>query len=114
MITFFFGGGGPLVGTPSGEKRSRPMVSSGKPLGHSSTDLCPWSKNYTPERDAGGTRDHFGSGRQCSPREVNTSAQASMITFVLFCGKRQLPFLLIVHYNNYIDLFIINYRITSL
>ena len=57
-------------GCTSGEKWSRPMASSGKPLGHSSTDLCPGSKNYTPERDAGGTRDHFGNGRQCSPRRT--------------------------------------------
>ena len=69
FLFFFLGGGGPL-GSPSGEKRSRSMASSGKPLGHSSTDLCPGSKNYTPERDAGGTRDHFGNGRQCSPRRT--------------------------------------------
>ena len=45
-------------GCTSGEKRSRPMASSGKPLGHSSTDLRPGSKNITPER--GGVNVHLG------------------------------------------------------
>ena len=50
------------LGCPSEEKQSQPVASSGKPLGHSLTDLCPGSKNYTPERDAGGTNDQFGTG----------------------------------------------------
>ena len=39
---------------PSGEKRSRPMASSGKPLGERQLAIPPEIKIYTPERDARG------------------------------------------------------------
>ena len=81
-MIIFFGGGGPQ-GSPKGEKRSRPMASCGKPLGHSSTDLCPGSKNSIPERDAGGTRDHFGNRRQCCPQFLCLQSQPQWCPLLL-------------------------------
>ena len=53
ILIFFFFLWAPL-GCPSGEKQSRPMASSRKPLGERQLAIPPEIKIYTPERDARG------------------------------------------------------------
>ena len=52
----------PIRDTIQGKKRSRPVASSGKPLGECQLAIPPEIRIYTPERDAGGTNDQVGQG----------------------------------------------------
>ena len=62
-LTFFLGGGGhPIRDTVQGKNQSRPVASSGKPLGERQLAIPLEIKIYTPYQDAGGTNDQVGQG----------------------------------------------------
>ena len=76
LACFFFWH--PLRNTVQGKNRSRSMASSGKPLGERQLAIPPEIKIYTPEWDAGGTKDHVGQGlhdHSYLPRQVNCSGK---------------------------------------